>query len=75
MFLYRTHRESCNEALDVMVENVTVLKALNSVLAAGMSHKSVVVRTCVARLMEKIVVQMDAERVYGSSNEFQVRGK
>ena len=47
-------RESCNEALDVMVENVTVLRAAQVVVGGGFGHKSVVVRTTVARLLDKI---------------------
>ena len=64
-------RESCNEALDVMVENVTVLKAMQVVVGGGFGHKSVVVRTNVARLVDKVVTQLGAERVMGSSKEFQ----
>ena len=64
-------RESCNEALDVMVENVTVLRAAQVVVGGGFGHKSVVVRTTVARLLDKIVTQLGAERVMGSSKEFQ----
>lgn len=64
-------RESCSEALDVMVETVTLFKALETVVEGGANHKSVVIRSTVARLMDKIVTQMGAERVMGSSNEFQ----
>ena len=55
-----------------MVENVSVLKALQVVVGGGFGHKSVVVRTNVARLIDKVVTQLGAERVMGSSKEFQV---
>ncbi|XP_059088940.1 uncharacterized protein LOC131885033 [Tigriopus californicus] len=64
-------RESCAEALDVLVETVTLFKALETLVTGGANHKSVVIRSTVARLMDKIVNQMGAERVMGSSNEFQ----
>ena len=54
-----------------MVENVTVLRAAQVVVGGGFGHKSVVVRTTVARLLDKIVTQLGAERVMGSSKEFQ----
>ena len=54
-----------------MVENVTVLKAMQVVVGGGFGHKSVVVRTNVARLVDKVVTQLGAERVMGSSKEFQ----
>jgi hypothetical protein len=64
-------RESCNEALDVMVENVTVLKAMTSVMAGGFGVKSAVLRTTVARLMDKLVTQIGAERLMGASKDLQ----
>ena len=54
-----------------MVENVTVLRAMQVVVTGGFGHKSVVVRTNVARLVDKVVTQLGAERVMGSSKEFQ----
>ena len=55
-----------------MVENVTVLRAMQAIVASGgLGHKSVVVKTNVARLVDKVVTQLGAERVMGSSKEFQ----
>ena len=55
----------------MMVEHVTVLTALQVVVASGASHKSPIVRTCASRLMDKLVTQLGAERVVGCSQEFQ----
>ena len=56
-----------------MAENVTVYRAFSSVSEFGLQSKSVVVRGEVARIFDLIVTQMGAERVMGSSNEFQER--
>eukprot|EP00095_Tigriopus_kingsejongensis_P000153 maker-scaffold188_size271682-snap-gene-1.31 protein:Tk00153 transcript:maker-scaffold188_size271682-snap-gene-1.31-mRNA-1 annotation:"hypothetical protein TcasGA2_TC007441" len=64
-------RESCLEALEVMLETVTVFKALESITQGGNHQKSVVIRSTVTKLMDKLVNQMGAERVMGSSSEFQ----
>ena len=53
-----------------MVEQVTAFRALQSTFAGGFSHKSAIVRTAVARLMDKLVTQLGAERVMGCSREF-----
>jgi len=64
-------REGCNEALDVMAENVTVFRALQCVIV-GANHKSVVVRANVARIVDNVACALGAERVMGCSKEFQV---
>ena len=53
-----------------MVENVTAFRALSAVVNAGINHKSVVVKTEVARLMDLIVCALGSIRVFGSSREF-----
>ena len=65
-------RESSSEALDSMVENVTVFRAVQVVAEGGANHKSNVVRSAVARLLDKVVTQLGSERVMGCSKEFQV---
>ena len=54
----------------MMVENVTALRALQTTVS-GSNHKPVVVRVTVVRLMDKMVTTVGAERVAGSSKEFQ----
>ena len=58
-----------------MVESVSVYRGLEVAITGGINHKSQIVRTVVARLMDKVVCQMGAERVMGSSKEFQVTVK
>ena len=53
-----------------MVENVTVFRALSAIITGGINHKSVVVKTEVARLFDLIVTQLGSMRVFGSSKEF-----
>ena len=65
-------REGCVEALYAMVENVSVHKAIVSVVEGGINHKSVVVRTHVAMLMDHVISAIKAERFYGASKETQV---
>ena len=69
-------RESCTDALDVMMENITLYSAAAAVVAFGAAHKSVVVRAATARLLDNAVAgALGAERFMGTSREFQVRGK
>ena len=53
-----------------MVENVTVCRATTAIINAGINHKSVAVKTEVARLMDLIVSQLGSMRIFGSSKEF-----
>ena len=53
-----------------MVENVTVFRALSAIITGGINHKSVVVKTEVARLFDLIVTQLGSMRVFGASKEF-----
>ena len=53
-----------------MAENITVFRALSAIINGGISHKSVVVRTEVARLVDLIISQLGPMRVFGSSKEF-----
>ena len=53
-----------------MTENVTVFRALSAITNGGAGHKSVVVRTEVARLLDLIVCALGSIRVFGSSKEF-----
>ncbi len=52
------------------MENVTAFRAVQCI-AASTSHKSPVVRTTVARLLDKMVTQLGSERFMGSSKDFQ----
>ena len=56
--------------MTVLVENVTVFRALSAIITGGINHKSVVVKTEVARLFDLIVTQLGSMRVFGSSKEF-----
>ena len=53
-----------------MTENVTVFRALSAVINGGINHKSVAVRTEVARLVDLMISQLGSIRVFGSSKEF-----
>ena len=63
-------REAGGEALTVMCENVSVFRALSAVTTGGINHKSVVVRTEVARLLDHIVCALGSVRVVGCSKDF-----
>ncbi len=65
-------REGCVDSLLIMVERVSVQKALLAVSAGGLNSKSVVVRTQVARLMDHVVTSIGCERFFGASKETQV---
>ena len=54
-----------------MAENVSVYRVITSVSEAGLQSKSVVVKGEVSRIYDIVVTQMGAERVMGSSAEFQ----
>ena len=56
----------------MMAEHVTVLTALQCVVSSGAGHKSPIVRTASARIVDKIVTALGADRVMGCSKEFQV---
>ena len=59
------------DSLLIMVENVSVQKAIFSV-TQSVNSKSVVIRTQVARLLDHVVTQIGSERFFGSSKETQV---
>ena len=65
-------REGCQEALLSMAENVSVNKAIVSVCEGGINHKSNVVRTQVAMLIDHVINSIGPERFYGSSKDTQV---
>jgi HEAT repeat protein len=52
-----------------MMENVTVLRAVQTVLDGGEKHKSGVVRAEASRLVDLAVTRLGAERVMGCSKE------
>ena len=54
--------------MSVMCENVSVFRALQSVIAGGLNHKGVAVRAEVARLMVLLVEALGSARVMGSSS-------
>ena len=60
------------EALLSMVEHVSIYKAITSVYEGGLSHKSVVVRTHVAMLVDHVVTALGPEKFFGSSKDTQV---
>ena len=55
-----------------MVENVSVNKAILSVCEGGINHKSNVVRSQVAMLIDHVINSIGPERFYGSSKDTQV---
>ena len=55
-----------------MVENISVQKAITCVLEGGINHKSVVVRTHVAMLVDHVISAIGPERFYGASKDIQV---
>ena len=55
-----------------MVEHVSIYKAITSVYEGGLSHKSVVVRTHVAMLVDHVVTALGPEKFFGSSKDTQV---
>lgn len=61
------------EALMSMVENISVNKAILTIVEGGLSHKSVVVRTHVAMLIDHVITAIGPERFYGSSKDTQVK--
>ena len=67
---FKCCRAASGEALTSMAENVTAFRALSAIVNGGINHKSVAVRTEVARLMDLIVIQLGSIRVFGSSREF-----
>ena len=58
--------------MSVMCENVSVYRALASVISGGLNHKGVAVRAEVARLAVLLVEALGATRVMGSSRDFQL---
>ncbi len=54
-----------------MSENVSVFRALDAVVHGGIYHKSVVVRTCVARIVDRVVCLLTASRIMGASKDLQ----
>ena len=65
-------REGCVEALLALVENISVNKAVSSICESGINHKSVVVKTQVAKLIDHVISAIGPERFYGSSKDTQV---
>ena len=65
-------RDGCVEALLSMVEHVSIYKAITAVYEGGLSHKSVVVRTHVAMLVDHVVTALGPEKFFGSSKDTQV---
>ena len=65
-------REASSHSLSVMCENVSVYRALTSVISGGLNHKGVAVRSEVARLAVLLVEALGATRVMGSSRDFQL---
>ena len=61
------------EALLSMVEHVSIYKAITTVYEGGLSHKSVVVRTHVAMLVDHVITALGPEKFYGSSKDTQVQ--
>ena len=55
-----------------MVEHVSIYKAITAVYEGGLSHKSVVVRTHVAMLVDHVVTALGPEKFFGSSKDTQV---
>ena len=74
-------RADANTALDVVAENLSVYKAVSSMLALGQASRSGTIRGNVARILDSIIFRwvlvvlipsrLGAERFMGSSGELQ----
>ncbi|XP_059088939.1 TOG array regulator of axonemal microtubules protein 1-like [Tigriopus californicus] len=61
-------REDANLALQTLVENIAVQKAVMSLIKAGVSHKSTVARTTLARLLAEMVEKLGQEAVMNEAS-------
>lgn len=74
-------RADANTALDVMAENLSVYKAVSSIVVLGQASRNGVIRGNVARILDSIIFRwvlvsiipprLGAERFMGSSGELQ----
>merc|ERR1712013_765437 len=60
-------RSDAEEALDTMIENASIHRAVTSVINSGMLSKNVMIRICVARLLVHIVTALGADTFFSSS--------
>jgi len=64
-------RSDANTALDVLAENLSVYKAVSSLVGVSQSSRNTVIRGNVSRIIDSIVFRLGAERFMGSSGELQ----
>ena len=62
-------RIDASDALDTMVENVSIHKAVTSLVTEGLTSKNVMIKICVAFLLLHIVKSLGAELFFKSSRE------
>ena len=49
--------------MDALAENVSVHKAVAVLVKTGLNHKSVIARTCVAKLLAEVTNRLGADRI------------
>jgi len=64
-------RSDANIALDVLAENLSVYKAVSSLVGVSQTSRNTVIRGNVSRIIDSIVFRLGAERFMGSSGELQ----
>ena len=62
-------RIDASDALDTMVENVSIHKAVTSLVTGGLTSKNVMIKICVAFLLLHIVKSLGADLFFKSSKE------
>ncbi|XP_052864470.1 uncharacterized protein LOC128271075 [Anopheles cruzii] len=62
-------RADATQALESMCENLSVARVVHIVAFKGATHQNAVVRTTAAKLLDKIVTQIGAEKVFGLPKE------
>ena len=60
-------KSDANKALDVMSEQVSIHKAVTSVISGGLESKNCQIRTTVARLLANITTAVGCQNVFESS--------
>ena len=50
-------------ALEVMAENVSVLKAVSTLLALGKDHKSPVIKSNVAKIVDTVITRSQTAKI------------
>lgn len=66
-------RETAEQSLVVMLENTTPLRAVNSLINAGASHRNITIRIVTAQMMERLVELIGQETVFGGNEDLSGR--